>query len=62
MNKYRERLSLVEGLEMWEYLRKVYKKKRHNHKDDVEPNKKKSYQLLNEAVVETLKHFGIRFQ
>ena len=46
---------------MWEYLRKVYKKKRHDHKDDVEPNKKKSYQLLNESVVETLKHFGIRF-
>lgn len=62
MNKYRERLSLVEGSEMWEYLRKVYKKKRHDHKDDAEPNKKKSYQLLNESVVDTLKHFGIRFQ
>lgn len=62
MNKYRKRLSLVEGPEMWEYLRKVYKKKRHDHKDDVESNKKKSYQLLNESVVDTLKHFGIRFQ
>lgn len=62
MNKYRERLSLVEGPEMWEYLRKVYKKKRHDHKDDIESNKKKSYQLLNESVVDTLKHFGIRFQ
>ena len=62
MKNYRERLNLIKGPEMWDYLRKVYKKKRHDHKDDVEPNKKKSYQLLNEAVVDTLKHFGIRFQ
>lgn len=62
MNKYRKRLSLIKGPEMWDYLRKVYKKKRHDHKDDVEPNKKKSYQLLNESIVETLKHFRIRFQ
>lgn len=59
MNKYRKRLNLVDGPEMWEYLRKVYKKNRHNHKDDVEPNKKKSYQLLNESVIDTLKYFGI---
>lgn len=59
MKNYRERLNLIEGPEMWDYFRKVYKKKRHDHKNDVEPNKKKSYQLLNEAVVDTLKHFGI---
>ena len=59
MNKYRERLSLVEGPEMWNYLRNIYKNKRHKHMHDQEP-KKHSYQLLNEAVVETLVAFGIK--
>ena len=58
MNKYRERLSLVEGPEMWNFLRNIYKNKRHKHMHDQEP-KKHSYQLLNEAVVETLVAFGI---
>lgn len=58
MNKYHERLNLVKGSEMWEYLRKVYKKKRHKYKDDKD---KKSYQILNESVVETLKDFDIKF-
>ena len=62
MNKYRERLSLVGGPEMWDYLRKVYKNKRHNTNNNEESNKKKSYQLLNEAVVDTLKHFNIKFK
>ena len=57
MNKYQERLKCVKGVEMWQYLRDIYLKKRHEHKDDNNANKKKSYQLLNEAVVETLKHF-----
>ena len=39
MNKYHERLKLVRGPEMWGYLRGIYKKKRHDHKNDVEPNK-----------------------
>lgn len=59
MNKYRERIKLVEGLEMWNYLRSIYKDKRHKHMHDQEP-KKHSYQLLNEAVVETLVAFGIK--
>lgn len=59
MNKYRERLSLVEGPEMWNYLRNIYKNKRHKHMHDQEP-KKHSYQLLNEAVVETLVAFEIK--
>ena len=62
MSGFRKRLNLVKGSKMWNYLRKVYKKKRHNHKDDVGPNKKKSYQLLNEAIVETLTYFKIKFQ
>ena len=45
MNKYHERLKLVRGPEMWGYLRGIYKKKRHDHKYDVEPNKKKSSNL-----------------
>lgn len=57
MNKYQERLKCVNGAEMRKHLRDIYLKKRHVHKDDNNANKKKSYQLLNEAVVETLKHF-----
>ena len=45
---------------MWNYLREDYKNKRHIHKNDSEPNKKKSYQLLSEAVVETINHFDTR--
>lgn len=59
MNKYRERLRLVKGPKMWNYLRNIYKNKRHKHMHDQEP-KKHSYQLLNEAVVETLVAFGIK--
>ena len=60
MKKYCERLALIKGAKMWNYLRDIYKEKRHKHKDDQQPNKKKSYQLLNEAVVETLEAFGIK--
>lgn len=60
MNKYHARLELIKGPKMWNYLRDVYLAKRHKHKDDKEPNKKASYQLFNETVVETLNHFGIR--
>ena len=61
MKHYHERFELIKGPEMWDYLRKRYKKKRHDHKDDQEPNKKASYQLFNEAVVDTLVHFKINF-
>ena len=59
MIKYHERLALVKKSKMWDYLRKIYKNKRHNHMNDREP-KKHSYQLLNEAVVETLVAFEIK--
>lgn len=59
LNKYYKRLNLVEGPEMWNHLRNIYKRKRHKHMHDKEP-KKHSYQLLNEAVVETLVAFGIK--
>ena len=59
MNKYRERFARVKSdPEMYEYLRKLYLKKRHDYKDDTSPSKKKAYQILNEAVVDTLKTFG----
>lgn len=58
MNKYHERLALVKDSKMWNYLREIYKNKRHEHMNDQEP-KKHSYQLLNEAVVETLVKFGV---
>lgn len=61
MNKYHERLALIKGTNMWNYLREIYLDKRHKHKDDKESNKKASYQLFNEAVVETLDHFKIRY-
>lgn len=59
MNKYHERVDLVKKTRMWNYLREIYKKKRHGHMND-QKSKKHSYQLLNEAVVETLVAFGIK--
>lgn len=59
MKKYHERLTLVKEAKLWNYLREIYKNKRHEHMNDQEP-KKHSYQLLNEAVVETLAAFEIK--
>lgn len=59
MEKYYERLAKVNGPEMWGFLRNIYLEKRHRHKDDDDPAKKASYQLFNEAVVETLRFFKI---
>lgn len=59
MNKYHERLKLIKESKMWDYLRKIYKNKRHEHIND-QRTKKHSYQLLNEAVVETLLAFRIK--
>ncbi|MDY4787884.1 MAG: hypothetical protein SO253_01035 [Bacilli bacterium] len=58
MNKYKNNLSKISGAKMWNYLRKKYLEKRHNNKDNQNPNRKKAYQLFNEAVYETLKYFG----
>ena len=58
MNKYRERFERVKSNpKMYEYLRNLYLSRRCEHKDDQEPNKLKAYQILNGAVVDTLKHF-----
>ena len=59
MEKHREKFKLIEGAEMWNYLRKIYLDKRHKYKDMIEPSKKKSYQILNEAVNETLEYFDM---
>ncbi len=59
MNNYRNKLNKISGSEMWNYLREIYLDKRHKHKDDQE-NKIKAYQLLNEAVNETLIHFNVK--
>lgn len=59
MKKYREKFERVKSNpQMYEYLRDLYLNKRHNYKDDASPSKKKAYQILNEAVNETLKKFG----
>ncbi len=58
MKNHRENFKKIKGADMWNDLRKRYLEKRHSHKDDTEPNKKKAYQLLNEAVNETIDHFG----
>ncbi len=58
MKEYKNKYKKIKGPEMWSYLRELYEFKRHKHKDDVEPNKKKSFQILNEAVNETLDHFN----
>ena len=57
MKEYKNKYNKIKGPEMWNYLRDIYESKRHKHKDDVELNKKKSFQILNEAVNETLDHF-----
>jgi len=53
-----ENLAKICGVEMWEYLRENYREKRHEHKDDVGLKKRKSFQILNESVNETLKYFN----
>lgn len=57
MNKYRENFKKIKGAEMWNYLRKIYLNKRHINKDNNNSNRKKAYQIFNEAVNETLHHF-----
>lgn len=51
-------ITQVKGPDMWNYLRKNYLNKRHKYKDQQEPNKKHSYQILNESINETLVHFS----
>ena len=42
----------IKGAEMWNYLRKIYLAKKENNTED-----KKSFQIFNEAVNETLVYF-----
>lgn len=51
MCDYHSNYKLIKGPEMNNHLRKLYLKKRHNSINE----KKKSYQILNEAINETLK-------
>ncbi len=60
MKKFRENLKKIKGADKWDHLRKIYLEKRHSHKDDKKPDKKKAYQLLNEAVNETISFFGLK--
>ncbi len=54
MTKAHERYKKIVGNQMWRYLRDVYYDKKTANKEE----NKKSFQILNEAVVDTLKHFG----
>lgn len=58
MKKFHENYKKISGSDMWNYLRKLYINKRHSYKDNIDSSRKKSYQILNESVNETLKHFG----
>lgn len=58
MKKIHENYKKISGSDMWNYLRKLYINKRHSYKDNIDSSRKKSYQILNESVNETLKHFG----
>lgn len=58
MKKFHENYKKISGSDMWNYLRKLYINKRHSYKDNIDSSRKKSYQILNESINETLNHFG----
>lgn len=60
MTNHRENYFKVINSKHRKELKDLYLNKRHSHKDDVEPNKKKSYQILNESVNEIIKKFNIK--
>ena len=60
MSNHRENYLKVVKSKHRKQLKDLYLKKRHAHKDDVEPNKKKSYQILNEAVNEIIEKYNIK--
>jgi len=49
----------IKNADKWEFLRNNYLNKRHEFKDYID---KKSFQILNEAVVETLEEFNIAYK
>jgi len=50
--KYAENAKMIRGSEMWEYLRKIYLKKK-----EEETEERKSFQIFNNSVNETLDKF-----
>lgn len=52
--KYRERLQKIKYAEKWQALRNCYINKRHIYRNDTSLSKKKSFQILNEALAEVL--------
>lgn len=52
--KHTENAEKIKGAEMWNYLRKIYLEKKEKNIED-----KKSFQLFNEAVNDTLVQFDI---
>lgn len=52
--KHSENFKKIKGAEMWNYLRDIYLKKKEDNTED-----KKSFQIFNEAVNETLQKFKI---
>lgn len=58
MKKFHENYKKISGSDMWNYLRKLYINKRHSYKNNIDSSRKKSYQILNESINETLNHFG----
>ena len=57
MKEFYENYKKIFGSDMWNHLRNLYINKRHSYKDNIDFTRKKSYQILNESVNETLKHF-----
>ncbi len=63
MNKHKENFDKIEGPAMWNDLRESYLNKKHTYSsitDKNDPKYKHSYQILNEAVNETLKKYNIQ--
>lgn len=58
--KFRDRMKKIKNADKWQFLRNSYRDKRHEYKDSVDG--KKSFQILNEAVVNTLKEFHIDYK
>ena len=57
--KFYERMKKIKDADKWEFLRNNYLNKRHKFKDYID---KKSFQILNESVVETLEEFNIAYK
>lgn len=54
MRGYREKFKMIKGSDSWKLLRDIYKKKREKNEGLEKDKRKKSYQILNEAVNEII--------